>query len=300
MTKSSHRKKSTPKLIEISKQWGGPALGLAGASLISSYPIAGITVVFVGFGIGIWEIITDSEITRGFRGLLFSSWLILLCIFCWYFFDFSPPRAEALVTAGYAPNSVIGGVTWKPEFAELRMVIHNPTDEDYSDIDLGMNPDVWIYRASILGDSHGCSLSVEPGGRKAEVTIAGQTGNDTVTGNNIFGEIDLHDTQGNSWMTVATDDGYRLECDKLRPSTTVQVMLVAVTLNGFGGCTPPPSAAPDQWDLKACDLKPSGGHQPSYEDVFGPKPVPHTVAVQGSYRFRNIRHSMRIILRTKA
>lgn len=58
----------------------------------------------------------------------------------------------------YLPGTVIGGIKWRPDFSELRMVIENPTSEDYTDLDITITPDIAIAEAGQVSSLPGVSF----------------------------------------------------------------------------------------------------------------------------------------------
>lgn len=86
----------------------------------------------------------------------------------------------------YAPpqdhpsGTVIGGILWHPNLADLRLAITNPSGDDYHGVDILIRPDQWIYKAAIIGDSSSCLL-LSVGGNTVSSTRASKSGKNTTT-----------------------------------------------------------------------------------------------------------------------
>jgi hypothetical protein len=185
---------------------------------------------------------------------------------------YSPP-------GDYPPGTPVGGIPWDPHFAELRIGITNPTDADYQGLDLLLKPCCWVRQASILDNAPGCTLSEVGGGDILSMATASKSGKLTVMATPVGTGLDLYDSGGNAYTTVATDAGYRLRCDRFPSHYSVKIIFAAVTvLPALAQLAPRPK--PGQRGMSIAEL--SGAKRPS--DVFGPKPSPSEILVKGHYR----------------
>jgi hypothetical protein len=65
---------------------------------------------------------------------------LLLCLLCvpgWLLVLAAPLGIEiAVLGSEYPANAIIGGITWQPDFGDVRISLSNRTDRDYEDLDL--------------------------------------------------------------------------------------------------------------------------------------------------------------------
>jgi hypothetical protein len=71
-------------------------------------------------------------------------------------------QSYALRNADYPPNTTIAGIEWDFHLLEIHVAVNNPTDSDYENLDVGMQPDVWSHKAGLLTTDNECHVSAMP------------------------------------------------------------------------------------------------------------------------------------------
>ena len=52
----------------------------------------------------------------------------------------------------YAPGTVIGGIVWRPVYTELDLIVNNPTDGNYDDVNILVRPDYPVAKIAQLSN----------------------------------------------------------------------------------------------------------------------------------------------------
>lgn len=163
------------------------------------------------------------------------------------------------------PGTKIGGIEWTQHFAEIHVMIQNPSSLDYEDLDLLIRADQPITAVGQL--SNLSSISVAPYG----VPTVMPEFVDLATGRREAFPVSL----------LATTGGYRLRTDLLPRRTAIEMVMAAVTI-------PAMDRDVDSVDSVAKVTLASGesfwfapdGHS---NRVFGGKPKVSSVSVTGQY-----------------
>jgi hypothetical protein len=185
----------------------------------------------------------------------------------------------------YSNGSKIGTVEWDSHFLPLTVAISNPSSLDYSDVNIAIMPDSWVYKASLIGDDFGCRVD-SIGGKSLMTTITKSSGKRTFTAHRIGDTFQGEDDAGDIFTSLATDGGYRLRCSQLPKKSSVRVVFAAV---GFSPSTlkniiapPDPKLGAGSWRMQASEW--IGGK--SLFEMFDQRPNPVMVKLDGSYRVK--------------
>jgi hypothetical protein len=269
--------------------WFPRALGLsvfAGLALMYRYYHLGVLVVFIGFGIWLWEACVDPWVLN--RSLQFQISLIVLVllwidIFCIGVVGIQAPiafQSYAMRNGYYPPNTNIAGIIWDSRLTDLRVVITNPIDDDYENLDVKVQPDRWTYRAALLNNP-GCDLS-PMGGNTISSAVNAKGGATTITSTRIGTGFDFQDNVGDVFTVLATEHGYRLRCTTLPAHYTIQLVFAIVSvqselLRKIG--LPHNEIAQGKSGMTIAEI---AGTKSSF-DILGIRPSPSIVVLDGSY-----------------
>src|SRR5262249_47968192 len=134
------------------------------------------------------------------------------------------------IREGNRPGSTVEGVAWDVHFTDLRIAVTNPTDDDYSGLDIALIPDPWVNTAKIYDDKLLCTLSAIEGGRSvsAAMRLPKPNSDMKITFAPLGQEFETSDTEGNLHIVVARDTGYRLRCNVLPHGETIKMLFAAV------------------------------------------------------------------------
>jgi hypothetical protein len=124
-------------------------------------------------------------------------------------------------------GTVIAGIPWNPHFTDLRVSITNPTNDDYSGVDLAIQPDKWNYKAAILESDTGCQLN-PMGGNSVLVVASSKGGATKITTHRVGESVEGSDNAGDVFEHFISEGGYRLICTKLPSHFTVQIVFALV------------------------------------------------------------------------
>jgi hypothetical protein len=189
-------------------------------------------------------------------------------------------QSYAMKKGEYPPGTSIAGITWDSHLTDLRVAITNPTDDDYENLDVEVQPDKWTYKAA-LSNSPGCDL-VPMGGNLVSFSMNIKGGATSITATRVGTSFDAQDNSGDIFTTLATESGYRLRCAKMSARFTVQIVFAVVALGP--SLVPPPDGPKGSWGFTAEEL--AGVH--SVFELLGPRPSPSLVRLNGRY-IRNLK-----------
>ena len=234
----------------------------------------------------IYEIIREPELIRRpyqiqviLIGILFG-FAVLFIIHVVPAYATLEIEAYAMRNGNYVDGANIGGIVWNSHFTDLRVTVRNADKDDYTGLDILLMPEVWTYRASIVGDNPGgCSLTTESGATIFTTITKG--GTTKVTMHRSGNSIEAVDSVGDIFTALATSGGYRLHCDRFPKLFTVKVLFACVELNQdmVKHIPQPKLDKPGEWGMSASEWS---GVKSSF-DMLGPKPFVSSVQVSGSY-----------------
>ena len=267
----------SPGLLEFIRVAAGPGFVLAGYGMMLSSFWAGVCLAYLGILICLAEAIWDRWLLDAPYGIQVSLVCLIFAFACFF---------TITVVGEKAPLGVLaysGGDNPNPQIADIYVALNNSSSDEYGNLNIVINPDTWTHEASISEDSNGCALSVEPGNVIAAGTIT-KGGKETITANNAFGQLSLHDSLGNTFTTMASQNGYRLTCSNVHSHLTTVILFESVSPNdAVLKSLPRPNLKSGQWGFSAGEFKPSGPGG-SLWGFLGPKPHPSLVSINGTYK----------------
>lgn len=195
-------------------------------------------------------------------------------------------QSYAMKRGDYPAGTTIAGITWDSHLTDLRVAITNPTDDDYENLDIEVQPDKWTYKARLLDSPDPDCVLTPMGGNTVAFVKHAIGGVTTFTGTHVGMGFEAHDSVGDVFTTLATGLGYRLRCAKMPAHFTVRVVLAVVALSPFlTSYTSAPINGPmGSWNLSAAEL--AGVH--SEFELLDPRPSPSLVRLTGRYT-RNLK-----------
>jgi hypothetical protein len=167
----------------------------------------------------------------------------------------SPPTKEELLTVnvtanlGTPPDGYAGSIKWKPEYAYIRFRFDDPGPTDFDNLDLTVTFDLAIVDMDQLTKLSGVSMFPDlpvhmMGGSVTAITKDGK-------------KTTIPAYTG----AVTSSSAYRIRCEHLPRRSGVDFVVAAVTLN-----------IPQGYSI----------HEPDTE--YGPKRLPTTMTISGSYK----------------
>ncbi len=183
---------------------------------------------------------------------------------------------SAMVTdAEYEKGKVFSGITWRPEFTEMNIDIHNSSGRTYEDIAIKLRPDLPIAAISHPTGCLGTSVVEDANHYRQRMMDI-----DLDTGNKQMIPLDL----------IATDAGYQVSCAKLPHGATLNVVVALADIK-WNPAPHPPFGIPLQEAMKQDDyifrMKMDDfstywlGHPDA--DVYTPRQTAHRLKVEGEY-----------------
>jgi hypothetical protein len=195
------------------------------------------------------------------------------------------PLAIRVTTVGKRPEgTTIAGIKWHHNFGELRMVIANPTDMDYQNLNLQIKPDVLVADMAQVTKVDGVSFWRDniPTTAVEQFNQAGR--------------------QAANFEPIAADTGYRVRASVLPAMTNVEFVLVLVSIRVHPP-SPPDLSNPDyaiRIGLKNNDTGEESGvwiGNPDHTDaLFDKPPTPKEVTVAGKYTSQQIEKKVNLKL----
>jgi hypothetical protein len=277
----------------------GPGLVALGWQLMPSYPGRGALILFIGCFVVLYEIIKEPLLIKRpwwNQIALIGIWLIAFDFLVIDTFPVVKMDVLAHVLPESTPEHVLAGIEWHRQFAELRFALHNSNDRDYEGMRFVLRPNTAVFKAGILGESHGCELEVNPGGPDIFVGVLKNKGLDAFDLSNEFGDLKVRDTLGNESIRIATLAGFVLRCRSLPRDSTIKIVFAGVKLK------PDILAAISHGRVPALRHGQFGGsvsllNTPlnSNADIFAQTldaaPCPSTIDADGSYKYELWNHS---------
>jgi hypothetical protein len=262
---------------------GGISL-LGGFGLMRAYFWMGVAVVYVSLGLLVWDLCIDPLLIKG------RAWIQIVGIgIVFVLFDLitigivgaNAPitfNSYALRSGNYSDGIDIGGIPWNSHFTNLTVAVVNPSDDDYSDMDIAIVPDVWTYKAVVIGDNSQCKL-VSIGGNTILTTIT-KGGGRKMTLHRLGDKFEAEDEMGDVFTPLATNGGYRLICSKFPTRFTIKLVFATVAINqDVLRTSPKPNLKTGEWGGAFSEWS---GVKSEF-DMLGIRPSPSRVAITGKY-----------------
>jgi len=246
----------------------------------------GVLVVYVGLLFMLYEVCVEPLLLK--RPLPIQIGLIAFVLLFFDVFTIGIVAAQAPISfqsyamrnGDYPAGTTIAGIAWDSHLTDLRVAFTNPTDEDYENLDVAVQPDKWTYRAALL-NSPGCDL-LQMGGNTVSVVVSGKGGATSITSTRVGAGFDFQDNVGDVFTPLATELGYRIRCTKLPAHFTVQIVFAVVSIDPeLVKAISPVGKKPDpgKWGVGFAEL-----HGPkSGFDILDVRPFPSLVQLSGGY-----------------
>jgi hypothetical protein len=205
----------------------GPAVSLVGVRMIFSSFTVGVCLIYGGGLICLIELLFNPW-TRQYsiwdRFIGITTVLCLLTMFSEEIVFINAPldTMATIHRVSYAPGTIIAGIKWRPEFADLRLSLINNTDNDYKEVDIYVEPDEPIVLIGQLSNVLGVSFI---GDLTKEQTLVGEAtfGPPSL---NLFGEAGhLLTVPINVPMTQASAPRYRVRCQSIIKKSGIELVL---------------------------------------------------------------------------
>jgi len=197
----------------------------------------------------------------------------------------NPLKFSTLVSGGnYVPRTAINGIPWHSFFTELDLMVVNPTDNNYSDVDILVRPDFPV--AQIKQSSALPNVSFED--------FFGLTAQTTVE------NVDTKETL--LMVPLATDAGYRVHCSLIPPRQSLRLILVLVDFKKGIIVAKPGQPIPIQGEITPDRLQgiytfaTKDGIKGNYwfgnarnSSFYNPRPEPQKISISGNYTVEGVR-----------
>lgn len=184
----------------------------------------------------------------------------------------------AIRTEEQPSKNTIAKIPWNSHFTDLRVSVTNPSDDDYHDVDLVVQPDRWNYKAAILDENSGCLVS-SVGGNAVLVVPSSKGGATRVTAHYVGENFQAEDDAGDVFEPFITEGGGRLRCAKLPAHFTVQLVFALASIDrNLASKASAPLNKPGEWSFSVTELLPI--------DMFNlleERPSTSEVMIRGKY-----------------
>jgi hypothetical protein len=280
MAKKKARQNTVPVssgFLEFIRVAAGPGFVLAGYGIMLASFWAGVCLVYLGALICLAEAIWDPRLLDAPYRIQVSVVGLIFALVA--FFTINVVGADAPLGVLSYP----GGNDPNPHIADIYVALNDSSPDDYGNLNIVISPDAWTHKASISQDPNGCVLSPEPGDTIATAVIT-KAGKDAMTANNAFGQFSLRDSLGNTFTTMAYQNGYRLTCATVRSHLTTLILFESASPNdAVMKSLPSLNLKSGQWGVSAGEFTPSSPGNGGW-DFLGPKPHPSFVSISGTYK----------------
>jgi hypothetical protein len=296
MSHLSKERDRTAAIAEPEKHWSQVARGLTGPAFIvgglgvisKDLFLVGTVIVYFGCLILYLEAVFEPWALRKTLGVQCLLIALALSIPIWFTLNivtaYGPLNlySYALRKGNYDSGVKIGNIVWDSHFTNLTMAIVNPSNENYTDLELDAVPDTWLREATIVGTDLGCRLE-SIGGDTVLSTIS-KGGGRKLTMHRFGEKVEAEDEMGDVFTPLATKGGYRIRCDAFPGRSTLKIVFAAVSISpGLMNTVPPSPTVPrsgvagvaSEWANVKSDL-----------DMLGERPNPMDVLISGDYKVK--------------
>lgn len=212
-----HRENTDPPyLLSLVRAFFAPAFVIGGWQLMATSSFWGLTVVYLGFAFCLAECIWEPALIR--KAYQLQICLIGIVIFLTTAFTigvalvFAPLNLQALAWKSDFAGSAPGGIAWRPVFVGLDLIVSNPTDGNYDNIDLWVRPDYPVAQIAQLSNLSEVSFE-DKLGFTSRVTIE-----------------DVSAKVGAPMVFLATDAGYKVHCARIPPNSSLRIVMAVVDI----------------------------------------------------------------------
>jgi hypothetical protein len=270
-------------LLTLFRMFIGPTFVIGGWQLTPLSYVAGVLIVYAGFVLCLAEFIWEPallnkpyQVQIALIGIVFA----LAVAFSINVVSLSAPLnfdSYAMRNGEYPSGTVIAGIHWDSHLTDLRVSITNPTDADYYNLDLAVQPDKWNYKAGMLEENTGCLLT-SIGGNGLLIVDSAKGGENRVTMHRVGDKFEASDSLGDVFEHFITEGGYRLRCDKFPAKFTVQIVFALASIKPELRAKFLPRDMKPGVNLTVTEWLPMNKF-----DILEVKPSPSRVAIQGNY-----------------
>lgn len=177
---------------------------------------------------------------------------------------FVPLLLSSTTTAAEKPPDVIiGEIQWSPKYTDVRVRIDNNSQIDFKNIDLILQPDQSITKASQITNIDGVSLNFNS--------------LPSITPEYLYGK---DKRKSIPTIPLASTLGFRLRCDALPRKSHIEIVLAAVSLNDINHNRDEDTIFTINYNDGASV---SFVHKDHSDVVFRDKPVVRSIIVTGQY-----------------
>ena len=245
-------------------------LGLS-AILFVGWFWAAVALVYLSFLILMTDVWFEPELTKGWKIGVAAVLIAFTAAFTWKMVLVEAPLSmQAIITDGdYQPGTNINGIIWKKGFAELRLMLFNPSHNDYHDVDLSLQPVEPI--AAIKQGTNLSGVVFLDRLRFSARMVAHVSGKNTAL----------------PFIIAATDAGYTMHCSDFPAQTSIEIVMALANVKWNPPAEPSQQPITEEKDftlrVKFDDgstywlARPDG-------DVFLPqRPTTQSIKVEGTY-----------------
>jgi hypothetical protein len=288
MSYPSRNTSQPPHFLSIVRVLVGPGLIIAGVGIIPSSYGLGVVILYFGFVIALAESVYEPMILRldhriqiGLIGVtvFFCVLLSVSLVFVNAPISFS---ALLLPDTDYSPGVGPGNIAWHSFYTELDLIVTNPSEENYDNIDILVRPDYPVAAIGQLSDLSDVSFEDEFGVRNEITMEDGST--HTRLGNMAF---------------IGTDAGYKVHCGHIPPNNSLKIVMAVVDLKYSHPNNHKSSPlTPNDVTLRQRFTNADGTFtywfgSPANPDLYLPKAQPKKIAVSGAYTASNRRRKLK-------
>lgn len=185
----------------------------------------------------------------------------------------------------YVSGTVIEGIQWQPYYTELDVIINNPTDASYEDVNVLVRPDYPVARIAQLSNLSDVSFEDKMGLTMRMMIEESPLYEDGTSGP--FGPA-------SPYVFIATNAGYKIHCGRIPPDSSLRLIMALVDIKKIGKSIPykphmviPMSELPKESDFPA-EIEFNTGETywyviPGVRNYFAPRPNPKKLTIEGSY-----------------
>jgi hypothetical protein len=284
-----------PNLLLGVRALVGPAFIIGGWQLMAFSCPVGAIVVFCGFTLCLAEIIWEPRLLSKpyqLQVALIGATLLLADLFAIsVVLPYSPLTLSTLgsqidYSLGGGPTP--GGIEWRPFYTELDLLMTNPTDGNYDDVDMLVRPDYPVAAIAQLSNLPGVSFEDKYGVHNR--ATAKEVGANTPPAIMSF---------------LATNAGYKVHCNRIPPNSSLTIVMAIVELKpsqtvkaGTPIAIPDVNAfTPDSLGMEETFSGKDGTFfyrfgNPKWLSLYVPNPKPKKVLVSGYYTVGGCRRGM--------
>jgi hypothetical protein len=200
----------------------------------------------------------ERDLAKGWKIAISVIFLTAAGAFSWafVFVEAALPIAAIVTDAEYATGTDRYGVKWRKEFTELQVIIANPSDRNYDDLNLLIRPTEAVTVIKQISSVPNVSFVVKNNVSTWVANYNLKTGKAT----------------GIPAVLVATDAGYTMQCPRLPARSEIKILFVLANIKNPA----------ELFTIRFEDFSTYWVGNPD-GDVYAPRPMPRFVIVEGEY-----------------